>query len=241
MGKGYILINRQLEDHWLWTDKPFSRGQAWIDLILMANYADSTMVVKGKIVEIKRGQVLRTIAFLSEKWGWNAKKVRTFVKTLEGQQMVTLQGSAQGTLITIENYAFWQTLGQESGQQKGQQKGQARGHKRNKNKEFKNNNNNSPRPPSLTEVKNYVEEKGYEMDTEAFYDYYTEVGWIKKNGQAIQDWKATVRSWERRSKEWASKNDTSSRPEYKPYKHEEYKSEPMPDYLRDKLKRGGKR
>lgn len=242
MGKGYILINRRIEDHWLWTDKPFSRGQAWIDLLLMANYQDKTVTIKGKIIEVKRGQLLRSIDYLARRWGWSYKKVRSFVKVLEGQAQVTAEGTAEGTLITIENYALWQTLGQESGQAKGQAKGQAREHIQiNINKDKEINNYKGCRCPSLTEVKNYVEEQGYKMDVNAFYDYYEETGWTKKNGQAIKDWRATVRSWERRSREWAEKESEKHKPQRNPYKPQNYKSEPMPEYMRDKWKGGGRK
>lgn len=236
MNKGFIIINRRIEDHWIWTDKPYSKGQAWIDLILMANYADSSMLIKGQIVEIKRGQVLRTIGFLSERWGWSAKKVRSFIDQLRGQQMVTPQGTPQGTLITIENYTFWQTLGQESGQQEGQQKGQAREHKRIKNNKYKQKNNNKGcRRPSFEEVADYVRQMNYDMDPEVFYDYYSEVEWTKKNGQPIKDWKATVRSWERRSKKWQAEADKVSGPRVPDYKPVHYEGVAMPDEMRKQI------
>ena len=38
--QGYIKLYRSIFNHWLWQDKPFSRGQAFVDLILLANYKD---------------------------------------------------------------------------------------------------------------------------------------------------------------------------------------------------------
>ena len=245
MGKGYILINRQIEDHWLWTDKPFSRGQAWIDLILMASYQDRTVVIKGKTIKIKRGQLLRSLDFLSERWGWSKKKIRSYVKALEGHAMVTSKGTPQGTIITIENYTFWQTLGHESGHTKGHEEGTLREHVQYKDKEFKRNKNNKGcSRPLLTDVKNYVKEMGYQMDANAFYDYYEETGWTKKNGQPIKDWRASVRSWERRSREWAEKETGGMKvPRYKPYTPPKVDAIPLPDDLRKKIfnKGGGKK
>ena len=237
MGKGYILLNRQIENHWLWTDKPFSRGQAWIDLILMANYRDSTVVLKGKVIKVKRGQLLRSLDFLADRWGWSVKKVRRFLDQLKGQAQVTAKGIPQGTLITIENYTKWQALGQESGQAKGQAKGQATTYIQYKDKEFKKNKNNKGRcRPSLTEVKNYINEQGYEMDANAFYDYYEETDWTKKNGQPIKDWRATVRSWERRAREWSEKETGGIKyPEYKPYTPPKVDAIPLPDDIREKI------
>ena len=218
--KGYILINRCIEDHWLWTDKPFTRGQAWIDLIMMANYADKDVFIKGKLVRVKRGQVLRSVSFLANRWGWNPKKVRVFLDLLKGHDMVTAQGSAQGTLITIENYETWQTLGHERGQRLGQGLGQARGHIQYKDMNL--NTERVPRTPSFEEIKQYVEEKGYKIDPASFFDYYEETGWVKKNGQPIRDWKASVRTWVRREREFQKDGpDPIEPPKYKEFQPEE--------------------
>lgn len=112
---GYILLFKQMQDNWLWTDKPFARGQAWIDLLLMANFKDGTMVCKGTIVEIGRGQVFRTVKFLSERWGWSIKKTKNFLHLLESQEMVSLEGLPQGTRITIEKYNDYQLEGPSKG------------------------------------------------------------------------------------------------------------------------------
>ena len=241
--KGYILINRCIEDHWLWTEKPFTRGQAWIDLILMANFTDSQMMTKGQIVKIKRGQVFRTIGFLAERWGWNKKKVRTFLDLLRGHAMVTTEGSAQGTLITIENYETWQTLGHERGTSLGHTLGHTRGHKRNKNKAL--NTESVTRTPTFEEIKEYVDQMNYEMDPEAFFDYYEETGWLKKNGQPIRDWKASVRTWARREKEFkrSGQYGNGSKPATEPPKYKEFGPEPevdaveMPDDVRAAVKK----
>jgi hypothetical protein len=37
VGKGFVSIHREIMDHWIWQDKPVSKGQAWVDLILLAN------------------------------------------------------------------------------------------------------------------------------------------------------------------------------------------------------------
>jgi hypothetical protein len=49
MGKGYVSIHREIFDHWVWKEKPFSRGQAWIDLIMMANHCDAKIMFDGTI------------------------------------------------------------------------------------------------------------------------------------------------------------------------------------------------
>lgn len=54
-------------------------------------------------------------------------------------------------------------------------------------------------PPSVEEVRKYCQERKNKIDPEAFVDHYLSVGW-KVNKNPMKDWKAAVRTWERRSK-----------------------------------------
>ena len=51
-------------------------------------------------------------------------------------------------------------------------------------------------PPSLDEVKAYFDERQNGMNPNEFVSYYAARGWKVNNGQMMQDWKATVESWE---------------------------------------------
>lgn len=55
-------------------------------------------------------------------------------------------------------------------------------------------------PPSLTEVKSYCSERENNVDPQGFIDFYEAKGWmIGKN--KMKDWKAAVRTWERKERE----------------------------------------
>ena len=55
-------------------------------------------------------------------------------------------------------------------------------------------------PPTLEEIKTYCQERGNYVDAQAFMDFYDSKGWmIGKN--KMKDWKAAVRTWERKDKE----------------------------------------
>ena len=49
-------------------------------------------------------------------------------------------------------------------------------------------------PPTLEEVEDYINEKGYNIKASKFIDYYTSNGW-KVGKNPMKDWKAAVRSW----------------------------------------------
>ena len=53
-------------------------------------------------------------------------------------------------------------------------------------------------PPSLEEVQDYCKSRRNGLDAQAFVDFYSSKGWmIGKN--KMKDWKAAVRTWERKS------------------------------------------
>lgn len=51
--------------------------------------------------------------------------------------------------------------------------------------------------PTLEEVEAYCLERGNGVDPQQFIDFYTSKGW-KVGDQPMKDWKAAVRTWERR-------------------------------------------
>lgn len=110
-GNGYILLHRSVCESFLWSEKPFTKGQAWVDLLLLANHSDKDEIIKGVVVHIKRGQLLRSRQFFAERWGWNVKTVDGYLKTLKTQKMVDTKGTPQGTLITLEKYGIYQSVG----------------------------------------------------------------------------------------------------------------------------------
>lgn len=64
-------------------------------------------------------------------------------------------------------------------------------------------------PPTLDEVAEYCSERGSSIDPAAFVDYYTANGWKQGAGKPLKDWKAAVRTWERREKEKAQRTNTA--------------------------------
>lgn len=55
-------------------------------------------------------------------------------------------------------------------------------------------------PPTVEEVQKYCQERHSSVDPEQFFDFYTANGWRQGAGKPIKDWKACVRTWERRDK-----------------------------------------
>ncbi|MBO4705817.1 MAG: hypothetical protein J5647_08805 [Spirochaetaceae bacterium] len=155
MANGWIALHRSLLDHWLWKDKPFSNGQAWIDLILLANHKDVKEYVNGSLKTFKKGTVNRSIESISHRWGWNRKKTRKFLNALEVDGMVSVNVTTHGTTISLINYDIYQTVGKTNGTAIDQTEGQPRenrGTQTTMNNNDNNENNKREEEP-LPEIK----------------------------------------------------------------------------------------
>lgn len=105
---GYIKLFRSVQQHWVWEDKPFSKGQAWIDLLMFVYRFDSKEPIQGQIQVTKAGSRWTGYRELGERWGWSSGKVRRFLKLLESDGMVNIKCNTNGTLVTIVKYGDFQ-------------------------------------------------------------------------------------------------------------------------------------
>ena len=105
----WIKLNRSLMSHKVWLGEPFTRGQAWVDLLMMACYADTDTTYNGKVIHVKRGQIRTSIRYLAKRWKRSVGWVDRTLKTLKMLKMCDTNGYTDGTLITIENYAKFQS------------------------------------------------------------------------------------------------------------------------------------
>lgn len=109
--KGWIKLHRRLLDCWIWDIKPFDKGRAWVDLLLLAMHHDKKIVIEDKPTIIGRGSYFTSRGQLADRWGWSIKKVDVYLKTLEKEEMVTTHRTPKGTTITIVNYEEYQVEG----------------------------------------------------------------------------------------------------------------------------------
>lgn len=218
MAIGYIKLYRQLQDCWIWIDEEeperFTRGQAWIDLLLFANHKDKKIRFNNGFKIIKRGQYLTSKRKLAERWRWNRRTVDKFLSLLELDEMITTECTTTHTLITIVNYEVYQGDGAQSAPpsapQSAPQYAPQYAPRSSTNNNIKNVNNDKEEsigakakrftPPTLEEVKAYCEERNNGIDPQRFIDYYSANGWVQGKGKPIKDWKACIRTWERYSK-----------------------------------------
>ena len=111
---GWISIHRKIKEHWVWEDKPFSKGQAWIDILLMANHADKKILLGNELIEVKRGSFITSEKKLMENWGWGKEKVRRFLQVLQEDGMIDKKSDRKKTTINVVNYDFFQDRNSQS-------------------------------------------------------------------------------------------------------------------------------
>lgn len=120
---GWIKLWRKFADDPLWVSEPFTKGQAWVDLLLMAQGTENTIFKNGKFLEFRPGTVYKSILQLSKRWKWSRDKVTRFLACLENNSMVkTTSNTTDGTTITIENWEFYQIQKQQIRQRKNEKR-----------------------------------------------------------------------------------------------------------------------
>lgn len=106
--QGYIKLFREIQVHWLWKERPFSKGQAWIDILLMANHASKRIPIGNEVLEVERGSVITSELKLMERWEWSKTKVRAFLELLEKDKMIVKKSDHKKTTLIVVNYSVWQ-------------------------------------------------------------------------------------------------------------------------------------
>ncbi|HOF58827.1 MAG TPA: hypothetical protein PLT19_10905 [Syntrophorhabdaceae bacterium] len=111
VNKGFIKLPRQIIEDTHYFSEPFTRTQAWVDLIILANYQDTTALVRGVKIVVKRGQVCRSITELAKRWKWSRNRVMRFTEGLVDAERLHVQKLPIVNVYTIRDYEEYQGNG----------------------------------------------------------------------------------------------------------------------------------
>ena len=207
---GWIKLHRAINDNPLWLSEPFNRAQAWVDLILNANFAQGELCVRGNIIRINRGEIGWSELTMASRWRWSKGKVRRFLSYLEISGNIAQQKSYITTVISICNYERYQGDGTAddtadrtaddtaNGQQtihdirrREEEEGKEVKKKRVKRAAFT--------APEKWDVANFFIEKGSTKEEAGnFWHFYESKGWVIG--------KTKMKSWTSAAYRWISEN-----------------------------------
>lgn len=109
---GWIKIHRDIATHWIFQDE--CKFKWWIDLLLMASYEDNKQLVGDRLVEVKRGQMIVSLSFLSKRWGKAKGTIQKFLELLESDHMIDRCTDRKVTILTICKYESYQEAEKQS-------------------------------------------------------------------------------------------------------------------------------
>lgn len=201
-----IKLHRQIQDNPLRLQETFSRWQARVDILLLANHDSGSFRIRGNIVNVKRGQFAYAETTIAMRWKRSRNKLRNFFAELEESKMLVQHKNRLISIYTIVNYELYQTTDWTT-------ESTTEGQQKNINKNDKNEKNIFI-PPSLDDVKDYCEERRNWIDAEAFIASYASSGWTLKNGKKIKDRKACVTTWEKRKKQRDAEREPKTMQEF---------------------------
>lgn len=212
--KDYLKFYRSMLNHPLWLAEPFTKGQAFWDLVARANHADAELLYGNTIIPVKRGQLFTSEVKLVERWQWSRNKVRRYLKLLESMKMSTAVSTGVGTIITIENYSIYQgdetaggtaletAKGQGAKQQEDRQgTGSGTQTKRNKKNQEETKKNQKEIYGEYRNVKLSAEDmerlmKEFPTDYQERIERLSE--YMASTGKTYKNHLATIRSWARK-------------------------------------------
>lgn len=105
----WIKLYRQMlmSEFWI-SEEPFSSRDAFIHVLLSANWKDGKAVYNGQVINVRRGQCLTSIRKLSTTFHWGVHRVYRWIKVMKLLGMIDSENVKSGTLITIVNYEKYQ-------------------------------------------------------------------------------------------------------------------------------------
>lgn len=99
---GYIKLFRKMME-WEWY-KDVNTKAVFLHILLNANYEFQRY--RGQ--EIFKGQMLTSVAKISEETGLSTREVRTALDHLKATNEIKVKATNRGTLITVEKWGFYQ-------------------------------------------------------------------------------------------------------------------------------------
>ena len=189
---GWIRLDRAIQDNFLWQEPEALK--LWLHLLMAASLTDKATAFNGKMLTLKRGQLVFGLNAASARLNISVRRLRKYLDWFESDDMIDKQVTNKFSIISITNYTQYQDSGKQT-----PSKSQATDKQRATTIQVTSNNKQSI-PPTGEEVRAYCESRGNGIDPEMFIAFYEARGW-KIGKDRMKSWKACVVTWEKRRQE----------------------------------------
>lgn len=109
--QGWIKLHRTIQENEFYFSERFTKTQAWVDLLLLANHKAATVFIRGIEIHLQPGELCYSQLTLAKRWKWNFKTVVAFLKMLSKRQMLETRITNVTSLISIKNWKKYQMDG----------------------------------------------------------------------------------------------------------------------------------
>lgn len=109
MSEGWIKLHRKILENPIFKCEPFSKGQAWIAILMLTNHKPSYIPIKnGGMLRVERGQCGFSEVALAEMFMWSRGKVKRFLTLLKNEKMIQQKIVENHSIIEVLNYDRYQ-------------------------------------------------------------------------------------------------------------------------------------
>lgn len=193
--EGWVKLHRKLIKSEVFENEKLLKVFVWC--MIKATRHSKEQVVGANRINLLPGQFVTGRRKAAMELGMKESTANNYLKRLEAMQMIHLNCNSRFTIVTIENYSFYQDDSKKVDRKLTEDEQKVDTNK--KVKKEKNNNICRFTPPTLEEVQLYCEERSNGIDHQRFIDFYSSKGW-KVGNTKMKDWKAAIRTWENRNK-----------------------------------------
>lgn len=222
MGTGHIRLHRSILESQVFAHP--TALKIWVWCLCKASYKERFVPLKiGKgttTINIKSGQFIFGRYKAEEELGIDGSTIYKWIQKFASEtfdNMIYLESNNQYTIITISNWGTYQGI-EETMEQPSNNQGTTKEQPSNsgvtteehkqeskeyiESKEYKEEVKTASRfhPPTIDEVRDYILEKKYSIDAEAFVAFYSSKGW-KVGSAPMKDWKMALVTWSKRDKD----------------------------------------
>lgn len=207
MKRGYVCLWRKMMDNGMMRNSCLLH--VWIWCLMKASHKAHKMMVGFVEVDLLPGQFVFGRKAAALEMGMGEQSVRTSLQSLARMGNLTIKVTNKFSILTICNWATYQSNISQTNQQINQQltNNQPASNQQlttnnngNNGENGENGENKTKREyvrfvqPTPQEVTEYSASIGHPMDGQAWCDSYTVKGW-KVGKNVMKDWKAAVRTW----------------------------------------------